>query len=245
MTTTLEATKRVIATGAVMAALAVALLAGLHSSPQTAEAAPVCDAKCINDAAAAKAQKCADEKGKSSWDGTIIFCLGGNAGDWACDVATGLCACKGANGKWEKCLKGPDRPPHFDDVAPPPGGGIIVDPDEPPAGGGDWTNAPPRAKADAYRVAEGRVLRRDEAKGLLANDAAGCSGRCPRILVELSVRLVAGPANGELTLNPDGSFIYQPERNFDGTDRFTYELSDGRGGTATARVTIKVAARPN
>ncbi len=61
----------------------------------------------------------------------------------------------------------------------------------------------------------------------------------------LTARLVEGPAKGRLTLNPDGSFAYKPKRNFHGTDRFTYALSAGEGGTTTARVTIKVEARPN
>ena len=94
-------------------------------------------------------------------------------------------------------------------------------------------------------MAENRVLRRGAANGVLANDGADCSGSCPPVLAALSVRLVEGPANGVLALNPDGSFVYKPKRNFAGTDRFTYELSDGEGGTATARVTIKVEARPN
>ncbi len=58
-------------------------------------------------------------------------------------------------------------------------------------------------------------------------------------------RLVERPANGRLTLNANGSFVYEPKRNFHGTDRFTYEVSDGKGDTAVATVTIKVAARPN
>lgn len=56
----------------------------------------------------------------------------------------------------------------------------------------------------------------------------------------LTVSLVAGPADGTLTLDPAGSFIYVPDANFNGTDSFTYEVSDGNGGTATATVTIVV-----
>ncbi|HEU5135463.1 MAG TPA: cadherin-like domain-containing protein [Steroidobacteraceae bacterium] len=33
---------------------------------------------------------------------------------------------------------------------------------------------------------------------------------------------------------------YDPNRNFRGTDRFTYTIADGRGGTATATVTVIV-----
>jgi len=98
-------------------------------------------------------------------------------------------------------------------------------------------NEPPAAEADASRVAEDGTLRRDAAKGLLANDADPDGD-------ELAARVVKGPRNGKLALKADGSFAYTPKRDFHGTDRFTYEVSDGRGGTATATATIKVQARP-
>ena len=44
---------------------------------------------------------------------------------------------------------------------------------------------------------------------------------------------MAGPANGTLTLNADGSFNYVPAFRFYGTDSFTYQSSDG--GFVTAR----------
>ena len=51
---------------------------------------------------------------------------------------------------------------------------------------------------------------------------------------------VTDVSNGTLTLNSDGSFIYTPNANFNGTDSFTYEVSDGNGGTDQATVTITV-----
>ncbi|MEM7596474.1 MAG: Ig-like domain-containing protein [Pseudomonadota bacterium] len=48
------------------------------------------------------------------------------------------------------------------------------------------------------------------------------------------------PTNGELTLNSDGSFTYVPDDDFNGTDSFDYEVSDGNGGTATGTVNITV-----
>ena len=38
------------------------------------------------------------------------------------------------------------------------------------------------------------------------------------------------------------NYTYDPDENFFGTDSFTYSVSDGRGGTDTATVTINVAA---
>ncbi|MDQ3820672.1 MAG: cadherin-like domain-containing protein, partial [Acidobacteriota bacterium] len=50
------------------------------------------------------------------------------------------------------------------------------------------------------------------------------------------------PANGTLTLNQNGSFTYTPNRNFSGTDSFTYRASDGQLDSNVATVTITVNA---
>ena len=51
-----------------------------------------------------------------------------------------------------------------------------------------------------------------------------------------------GPTNGTLQLNADGTFTYTPNANFFGSDSFTYEVTDGNGGTAQATVAITVGA---
>ncbi|HVK07445.1 MAG TPA: Ig-like domain-containing protein, partial [Gemmataceae bacterium] len=56
----------------------------------------------------------------------------------------------------------------------------------------------------------------------------------------LTVALVAGPANGSLTLNANGSFTYTPGANYNGTDSFTYRASDGALNSNTATVTLTV-----
>jgi VCBS repeat-containing protein len=55
----------------------------------------------------------------------------------------------------------------------------------------------------------------------------------------LTVSLVSGPAHGTLELNPDGSFRYEPDANFNGTDSFVYDASDA-SGSSQAQVTIVV-----
>ncbi|WP_238383204.1 tandem-95 repeat protein [Rubripirellula obstinata] len=58
----------------------------------------------------------------------------------------------------------------------------------------------------------------------------------------LVVSLVSTTANGDLTLNSDGSFNYQPDADFNGTDQFIYLIQDGNGGVDTATVTINISA---
>ena len=48
------------------------------------------------------------------------------------------------------------------------------------------------------------------------------------------------PAHGSVTINPDGSYSYTPAANYNGSDSFTYQVSDGHGGTATAVVSLTV-----
>ncbi|MCD1595129.1 tandem-95 repeat protein, partial [Thalassospira xiamenensis] len=46
-------------------------------------------------------------------------------------------------------------------------------------------------------------------------------------------------------VNADGSFSYTAPEGFSGTDSFTYEISDGQGGTSTAVASIEVDHRPD
>ena len=58
----------------------------------------------------------------------------------------------------------------------------------------------------------------------------------------LTATLGASPANGTVTLAPNGSFTYTPAANFNGTDSFTYTASDGTAVSNVATVTITVTA---
>jgi VCBS repeat-containing protein len=51
---------------------------------------------------------------------------------------------------------------------------------------------------------------------------------------------VAGPANGTLTLNSDGSYTYTPDPDYNGPDSFTYKANDGTDDSNTATVNITV-----
>ncbi|HEY7461857.1 MAG TPA: Ig-like domain-containing protein [Gemmatimonadota bacterium] len=55
----------------------------------------------------------------------------------------------------------------------------------------------------------------------------------------------AGPApNGTVTVNGDNTVTYLPNANFTGADSFSYTISDGLDGTATARVDVTVSDTP-
>ncbi|HLB80297.1 MAG TPA: tandem-95 repeat protein, partial [Dongiaceae bacterium] len=94
-------------------------------------------------------------------------------------------------------------------------------------------NDAPVAVADAYAVNEDTALSVGAALGVLANDRDADGD-------PLSAALVGGPANGTVTLNANGSFVYTPNANFKGADGFTYSVSDGKGGGATAQVALAV-----
>jgi Ca2+-binding RTX toxin-like protein len=61
-------------------------------------------------------------------------------------------------------------------------------------------------------------------------------------VVDAFSKLVGNVSNGTLVFNADGSFSYSPNPNFNGTDSFTYQASDGKGGFDTARVDLIVNA---
>ena len=60
---------------------------------------------------------------------------------------------------------------------------------------------------------------------------------------ELTFSLSAegAPANGTVIINPDGSYLYTPDRNYSGSDSFSFEVTDESGATSTANVRIDVA----
>jgi hypothetical protein len=51
------------------------------------------------------------------------------------------------------------------------------------------------------------------------------------------------PAHGHIVVHSHGALQYIPAAHFNGSDNFTYTVSDGMGGTATGVVTLTVAAK--
>ena len=52
------------------------------------------------------------------------------------------------------------------------------------------------------------------------------------------------PAHGALSITPDGSFVYMPNKGFIGTDSFSYKVSDRDAESNIAKVTITVINNP-
>ncbi|GAB1792249.1 tandem-95 repeat protein [Priestia megaterium] len=88
-------------------------------------------------------------------------------------------------------------------------------------------NDPPITSNVSFTIAEDSTL----INQIVAVDPDGDS---------LTFSLQAAPGNGVVVVNVDGTFSYQPNLNFNGTDRFTVLVSDGQGGTAVSTVTVIV-----
>ena len=93
-------------------------------------------------------------------------------------------------------------------------------------------NDPPVGADDDYLLLEDRPLYKNAVDGVLANDEDVDS--------EMTAILVDPVTSGELTLNLDGSFLYEPEKDFTGTATFTYKASDGDLDTNPLTVTFTI-----
>ncbi|MAT42322.1 MAG: hypothetical protein CL609_08280 [Anaerolineaceae bacterium] len=88
----------------------------------------------------------------------------------------------------------------------------------------------------AYAVTGDQILTIN-APGVLSNDSDVDGDVLTAVLVE-------DVSHGTLTLNPDGSFTYDPNDDYAGPDTFTYKATDGDLESEVVTVTIIVAAVP-
>lgn len=96
-------------------------------------------------------------------------------------------------------------------------------------------NTEPIVVNDIYSMDEESALN-VAAPGILGNDT-DIDGDT------LIAILVSEPTHGTLTLNGNGSFIYIPHANYNGSDSFTYKANDSKtdSGIATVNVTVNRA----
>ena len=95
-----------------------------------------------------------------------------------------------------------------------------------------FANTPPTANPDNYTTDQDTTLN-VPAPGVLVNDSDP-EGPMNAVLVD-------DVSNGTLALNADGSFTYDPDPGFAGTDSFTYKVNDGDDDSNIVTVTIEVA----
>jgi len=98
----------------------------------------------------------------------------------------------------------------------------------PPSG---LVNTPPQVNADTYSSAENQSINGN----LLLND-----NDLENDLLTVSPLPIDFPLNGDVEIEIDGTFTYQPRLDFSGTDRFVYEVQDGQGGVAQGMATISI-----
>ncbi|MCA9200150.1 MAG: cadherin-like domain-containing protein, partial [Planctomycetales bacterium] len=98
-------------------------------------------------------------------------------------------------------------------------------------------NSEPLGFSDTYDAQQGLPLEVSSFQGVLQNDIDPNAD-------SLSAVLVNAPSAGQLSLQASGAFQYVSTNRFEGTDSFTYRVSDGESLSAEVTVTIHVGANP-
>ena len=98
-------------------------------------------------------------------------------------------------------------------------------------------NDAPIVQGDSYFALPNESLDVPASQGVLANDS-DVDGP------ELTAALVDSTTNGQLTFNADGSFAYTPNLDFDGTDSFTYTVTDSIVTSEPQTVHLQITPRP-
>jgi hypothetical protein len=92
------------------------------------------------------------------------------------------------------------------------------------------TNSPPVANDDSASTQQGVAVN----IAILGNDSDPDGDA-------LSVTSTSG-VNGTAVINANGTLTYTPPASYSGTESFVYTVSDGKGGSDSATVTVQVAA---
>ncbi len=95
----------------------------------------------------------------------------------------------------------------------------------------------PVAIDDSYVVFENQPLVVNREDGVLSNDIEVDAAQIQAVVVDL-------PVTGNLELNPNGSFTYTPQADFNGTETFTYRISQGGGGPSSNLATVTLNITP-
>ncbi|MYN45237.1 tandem-95 repeat protein [Pseudoduganella sp. FT93W] len=94
-----------------------------------------------------------------------------------------------------------------------------------------FTLARPHADADSYTLDEDAP--QQSYASVLANDQDP-NGQ------SLTAVLEQGPSHGTLSLNADGSFVYRPDADYNGSDSFSYHASNGKDNSDSTSVSLTI-----
>ncbi|MEP7148788.1 MAG: Ig-like domain repeat protein [Acidobacteriota bacterium] len=99
-------------------------------------------------------------------------------------------------------------------------------------------NASPIGFDDSYTATGNVRITVAVGSGVLSNDIDPDTGNNAGLTASAGVASTNG---GNVTMNADGSFVYNPAPGFQGTDTFTYTVTDPGGATGTGTVTFNVS----
>ncbi len=95
----------------------------------------------------------------------------------------------------------------------------------------DSVNDVPVAVDDSFTLNEDTAI----TGTLIANDTESADGGN-------TWAVETGPAHGSVSINADGTFTYTPADNYNGSDSFTYAITDADGDVSTASVNLHITA---
>src|SRR5262245_37362256 len=98
-------------------------------------------------------------------------------------------------------------------------------------------NTSPITGPDSYSVLGNVRIQPNAANGLLVNDIDPDTGTNTGLTASGPTTSTQG---GNVNVNSDGSFSYNPPAGFEGTDTFTYTATDAGGKSGTGTVTLTV-----
>ena len=119
----------------------------------------------------------------------------------------------------------------------------VVPVNDAPTDSGESQNATGNTRLEVELTSGGSSLpKRTSATGNLLDNAADVDDAASALSVDTAT--VSDPANGTVSVNADGSYVYTPDVGFTGADSFTYKVKDDENAqSATSTVSITVANR--
>jgi Ca2+-binding RTX toxin-like protein len=97
-------------------------------------------------------------------------------------------------------------------------------------------NHAPVAQADSFTALSNHAI----SGNVLVDNGHGADRDPEGDILGVQAATLTTAAGGQILLNADGTFVYNPAANYRGADSFGYTISDGHGGTATGMASLTV-----